>query len=113
MQEGTEGALMHNALPQPVKTDANGEFVIAGLSQGVAISLDVQASGYAKEMRYSVPVSAKRLEIRLKHEGRIEGRLTYAGSGKPVRSAMVSLWGIHPTVGWGQTPVNWWTGNIV
>ena len=110
MQEGTEGALMHNALPQPVKTDANGEFVLAGLSQGVAISLDVQASGYAKEMRYSVPVSAKRLEIRLKHEGRIEGRLTYAGSGKPVRSAMVSLWGIHPTVGWGQTPVNWCTG---
>ena len=110
MQEGTEGALMHNALPQPVKTDANGEFVLAGLSQGMAISLDVQASGYAKEMRYSVPVSAKRLEIRLKHEGRIEGRLTYAGSGKPVRSAMVSLWGIHPTVGWGQTPVNWWTG---
>ncbi len=102
--------LDHYALPQPVKTDANGEFVLPGLPQGATISLDVRGPGYAKEMRHSVPVSAKKLEFRLKREGRIEGRLTYAGSGKPVRSAMVSIQGIHPTDGWGQAHVNWFWG---
>ena len=101
-------SLIHNALPQPVKTDANGEFVLPGLPQGATISLDVQGPGYAKEMRHSVPVSAKRLEFRLKREGRIEGRLTYAGTGTPVRrGAVVSFRGIYPTRGWGEARVNW------
>ena len=64
----------HNALPQPIKTDANGEFVIPGLPQGATISLDVKGPGYAKESHHNVPVSAKRLEFQLKREGRIEGR---------------------------------------
>ena len=97
--------LTHNALPEPVKTDKNGEFVLPGLQQGTKISLDVQASGYAKEYRHSVPVGGKKLNFRLKREGRIEGRITYADTGKPVKSAMVSLQGIYPTVGAGQSPV--------
>ena len=103
-------SLTHDALPKPVTTDRNGEFVLRGLPQGMTISLNIQASGYAKEFRNSVPVSAKRLEIRLKREGRIEGRITYAGTGKPVRSATVSIRGIHPTDGWGQAQVNWFWG---
>ena len=101
-------SLTHDALPQPVKTDANGEFVFPGLPQGATISLDVQGSGYAKESRHSVSVGAKRLEFRLKREGRIEGRLTYAGTGKRVRSGVISFQGIHPTRGWGEARVNWW-----
>ncbi|MDE0185892.1 MAG: sigma-70 family RNA polymerase sigma factor [Candidatus Poribacteria bacterium] len=97
--------LSHFALPKRVKTDTNGEFVLPGLQQGTKISLDVQASGYAKEFRHSVPVSGKRLNFRLTREGRIEGRITYADTGKPVKSAMVSLQGIYPTVGAGQSPV--------
>lgn len=97
--------LSHFALPKRVKTDTNGEFVLPGLRQGTKISLDVQASGYAKEFRHSVPVSGKRLNFRLTREGRIEGRITYADTGKPVKSAMVSLQGIYPTVGAGQAPV--------
>ena len=100
-------SLIHNALPQAVKTDANGEFVLPGLPQGARISLDIKGPGYAKESRYNVPVSAKRLEFRLKREGRIEGRVSYAGTGKLVRSGMVSFQGIPPTKGWGQTRVNW------
>ena len=103
-------SLTHDALPKSVKTDTNGEFVLSGLPQGMTINLNVQASGYAKEFRNSVPVSAKRLQIRLKREGRIEGRITYADTGKPVRGATVSIRGIHPTDGWGQTQVNWWRG---
>ena len=99
--------LTHDALPQPVKTDANGEFVLPGLPQGAIISLDVQGPGYAKESRHSVPVGAKRLEFRLKGEGRIEGRLTYAGTGKSVRGTMVSFRGIYPTRGWREARTNW------
>ena len=99
--------LIHNALPRPVKTDANGEFVLSGLPQGATISLDVQGPGYAKESRHSVPVGTKRLEFHLKGEGRIEGCLTYAGTGKSVRGAMVSFQGIYPTRGWREVRTNW------
>ena len=99
--------LTHNAYPQPVKTDANGEFILPGLPQGATISLDVQGPGYAKESRHSVPVGTKKLEFQLKGEGRIEGRLTYAGTGKSVRGAMVSFQGIYPTRGWREARTNW------
>ena len=101
-------SLTHNALPQPVKTDTNGEFFLPGLPQGARISLDVKGPGYAKESRHSVPVSAKRLEFRLKREGRIEGRVSYAETGKRVRSGTILVQGIHPTEGWGEVHVNWW-----
>ena len=41
-------SLTHNALPQPVKTDANGEFVLPGLPQGARISLDIKGTGIRK-----------------------------------------------------------------
>ena len=100
--------MIHNALPQLVKTDVNGEFVLPGLPQGATISLDVKGPGYAKESRHSVSVGAKRLEFRLKREGRIEGRVSYAETGKRVRSGTVSFQGIHLTEGWGEVHVNWW-----
>ena len=91
--------LMPNALPQPVKTDANGEFVLLGLPRGAAISLDIKGPGYAKENRHNVPVSAKRLDFWLKREGRIKGRLTYADTGEPITHARVGC-------GWGQALVD-------
>ena len=92
-------SLTHDALPQPVKTDANGEFVLLGLPQGATITLDVKGPGYAQENRHNVPVSAKRLDFWLKREGRIEGRLTYADTGEPVTQARV-------TSGWGAALVD-------
>ena len=76
-------------LPQPIKTDANGEFVLPRLPQGATMTLDVKGPGYAEENRHNVPVSAKRLEFWLKREGRIKGRLTYADTGEPVTHAKV------------------------
>ena len=98
--------LDHYALPQPIKTDANGKFVLPGLPQGATISLDVRGPGYAKEIRHSVPVSAKKLEFRLKREGRIEGRLSYTSTGEPVKNATVALQGIYPTTGSGRAIVD-------
>lgn len=90
MLRGREDSLTHDALPQPVKTDVSGEFVLLGLPQGATITLDVKGPGYAKENRHNVLVSAKRLEFRLQREGRIKGRLTYADTGKPVEHARVA-----------------------
>ncbi len=94
------------ALPQPVKTDANGEFVLRSLPQNATTSFDVQGPGYAKQNRHNVPVGTEGLEFRLKRESRIEGRLTYAGTGKPVKDAGVVLEGIYPTDGRGQAHVD-------
>jgi len=98
--------LDHYALPQPVKTDANGEFVLRSLPQGATTSFDVWGTGYAKQNRHNVPVGTEGLEFRLKRESRIEGGLTYAGTGKPVKDAEVALEGIYPTDGWGQARVD-------
>ena len=92
-------SLTHDAWPQPVKTDASGEFVLPRLPQGATMTLDVKGPGYAKENRHNVPVSAKRLEFRLKREGKIKGRLTYADTGKPITHAKVSS-------GWGAALVD-------
>ena len=98
--------LDHYALPQPVKTDRNGEFVLRSLPQGATTSFDVWGPGYAKQNRHNVPVGTEGLEFRLKYESRIEGRLIYAGTGKPVKDAMVEVHGIYPTDGWGQARVD-------
>ena len=105
-ESGDRDDLGRYALPQPVKTDENGEFVLRGLPQGATTSFDVKGPGYAKENRYGVLVGTEGLEFRLKRESRIEGRLTYAGTGAPVKDAMVSLEGIYPTHGWGQARVD-------
>ena len=83
----------------PSKTDANGMFVLRGLPQDVKTNLEIKGPRYAQEMHFQVPVGAEGLEFRLKPEGRIEGRLTYADTDAPVtgRDASVALQGIHPT----------------
>ena len=98
--------LDHYAFPQPIKTDENGEFVLRGLPQGATTSFDVKGPGYAKQNRHGVPVGTEGLEFRLKRESRIEGRLTYASTGEPVKDARVGLQGIYPTHGWGQARVD-------
>ena len=90
----------------PAKTDTNGEFVLRRLPQDVKTNLVVQGPGYARERHFQVPVGAEGLEFRLKPEGRIEGRVTYADTGAPVKDAMVMLEGIDPTDGWGRTRVD-------
>ena len=90
----------------PAKTDTNGKFVIRGLPQGVKANLNILGSGYAQERYFTVPVGTEELEFRLKPEGRIEGRLTYADTGAPVKDASVTLEGIDPTDGGGWVNVD-------
>jgi len=90
----------------PAKTDTNGLFVLRGLPENVKTNLEIKGPGYAQEMHFQVPVDTKGLEFRLKPEGRIEGRLTYANTGAPVKDASVALQGIHPTTGWGRANVD-------
>ena len=94
-------------IPTPLtNTDANGEFVLRGLPQDMKTNLEIKGPGYAQEQHFTVPVGAEGLEFRLKREGRIEGRLSYAETGEPVKDAMVVLEGIDPTNGWGQARVD-------
>ncbi len=88
---------------QPAKTDANGQFVLRGLPQGGAIVFYAKGPGYAKERLGRVLVSTERLEFRLKREGRVEGNLSFSGTGEPVKNATVMVEGIHPTEGWART----------
>ena len=90
----------------PAKTDMNGEFVLRGLPQATTTNLAIQGPGYAKEVHFKVPVGAEGLEFRLKREGRIEGRLSYADTDAPVTNATVALQGIHPTTGGGRAHVD-------
>ena len=102
-----EGDLEMGAIPiPPVKTKADGEFVFRGLPQGGATIIYTQGSGYAKERHDHVPVDAKGLEFRLKREARIEGRLSFAETGEPVKKATVTLFGIPPTKGESRTSVD-------
>ena len=103
----SENSLGRDAIPiAPAKTDANGKFVLRGLPEGTTINLAIQGPGYAKHTRFKVPVDTDGLEFRLKREGRIEGNLSYAGTGAPVANAMIALQGIHPTIGWGTASVD-------
>ena len=74
----------------PAETDEDGEFVFRNLPQSAMTMLYIQAPGYAKAERIGVPVGAKGLEIQLKREGRIQGRLSYADTGAPVKNATVT-----------------------
>ena len=107
MSREHEGGLGMAPMPIPtVKTDANGEFVLRGLPQGLTTNLETQGLGYAKEVHFKVPVGTEGLEFRLKHEGRIAGRLSYADTGVSVTNAVVALQGIYPTTGWEEKRVD-------
>ena len=100
----------------PAKTDAHGEFAFHSLPEGARVHLVIQGPGYAKQTHFNTPVGTDGLEFRLKCEGRVEGNLSYAGTGAPVVNATVALQGIHPSIhprsGWGQTRTDA-TGNYL
>ena len=96
-----------DAMPiSSAKTDANGEFMLRGLPQDAKTNLEIKGLGYAQEMHFQVPVGTEGIEFKLKPEGRVEGRLTYADTGAPVTNAMVVLESIDPTTGWGRARVD-------
>ncbi len=91
----------------PTNTDTNGEFVLRRLPPDVTASLVIHGQGYAEEMRFPVPPGASGLEFRLEREARIEGRLSYADTGAPVKNATIALLRISPlTAGMGAEHVS-------
>ncbi len=95
---GHESSLAMEAIPNSsATTNANGEFVFRGLPKGATANLNIQGRGYAKEIYARVPVGMEGLKLRLKREARIEGHLSYAETGAPVKSATVALAGVYPT----------------
>ena len=96
--------ILHRA--RPAKTDESGEFVLRGLPQGALASLEVLAPKYARVKHIGVPVGVEGLEFRLKREGRIEGRLTYADTGAPVTDATVAVRGTDLSHGRGEAHVD-------
>ena len=75
----------------PAKTDENGEFAFRNLPTRATTVLYVQGTGYAQTEHMLVPVGRQDLGFRLKREARIEGRLSYAGTGEPVANAKVDV----------------------
>ena len=101
MSSGGEERLVMDSIPlAPAKIDANEKFVLRELPEGAKVEFAIQAPGYAKETRSSVSVGMEGLEFRLKREGRIEGHLSYAKTGAPVKGATVALKGLHQTGVW-------------
>ncbi len=90
----------------PAKTDENGEFAFRNLPQSAMTLLYINAPGYAKDERFGVPVGVEELEMRLKREGRIEGRLSYADTGAPVTDATVAVRGTDLSHGRGEAHVD-------
>ncbi len=90
----------------PAETDENGEFAFRNLPQSAMTMLYIKVPGYAKAERFGVPVGVKELEIQLKREGRIEGRLSYAETGAPVTDASVTASAIDMFDGRGEGRVD-------
>ncbi|MDE0301455.1 MAG: sigma-70 family RNA polymerase sigma factor [Candidatus Poribacteria bacterium] len=102
-----EGSLASDAIPiSPATTDANGEFILRALPQGITTNLETHGPGYAKELHLRVSVGTTGLKWQLKREGRIADKLSYTGTGAPVEDATVALQGIYPTTGWGRAHVD-------
>ena len=95
--DGHQSILGGNIIPGfPVDTDANGEFILRGLPKAATTNLEIQGQGYAKEIRRRVPVGTKGLEFTLKREARIEGNLSFAETGAPVKNGNSRAYGNLP-----------------
>jgi len=87
-----------------VRTDGKGRFTLTGLPKGSRIDrLDVIGRGYAGKFLFDVQAGTEGIPITLQREGRIEGRVTYADTGKPAPGVIVYAQGIFPNSGWGET----------
>lgn len=71
------------------KSDQNGRVVITGLHDDVVLGLDIVGPGCAREYHQAVQAGAKDVPFVLRPEGRIEGRVTFADTGKPAGGILV------------------------
>ena len=82
--------------PRPSTTDADGRFVIKGVGRGVSASLSIRDPRFARQsifVQTDDQGGPKEVSQSLEPAKLIEGRVTYADTGKPVPHALV-----HATV---------------
>ncbi|MBN1291665.1 MAG: hypothetical protein JXB48_07475, partial [Candidatus Latescibacteria bacterium] len=69
------------------RTDSHGRYKLKWLPPGVTFTICAKKTGYANEIRYdqlNIPSSMK-----LHPEGRIQGKIIYSATGKPVKNLIV------------------------
>ncbi len=78
--------------PRPAKTDADGRFLIKGVGRGLSPSLSIRDPRFARQYIHLTtddPGGSKEVSQALEPAKVIEGRVTYADTGKPVPHALV------------------------
>jgi RNA polymerase sigma factor (sigma-70 family) len=81
-----QGGLVPNSR---IRTDSDGKFAFRNLPEGVKVRIEVTGQGYTKEIKNSISAGTEGITIRLKPEGRIEGRITYGDTGKPAEGIQI------------------------
>jgi len=72
-----------------IKTDSDGKFAFLNLPAGVKVRIDVTGQGYTKEIKNSISAGTEGITIKLRPEGRIEGRVTYGDTGRPAEGIQI------------------------
>jgi len=73
------------------RTDKNGRFVIHNVPEGIDIGLAFDVKGYAELYTKNIPAGMKKMVVTLIPGGSIEGRITYANTGKSARNIEVMM----------------------
>ena len=80
--------------PKPMITDVDGRFAVHGIGRGLRVSLTVVDPRYAQQdisIDTDDPGDAKQFTMALQPATIINGRVTYADTGKPVPHAWISV----------------------
>ena len=80
-----------------VQTDSDGKFTFSNPPDGISANIGVNGKGYAKEWKLNILAGTDGVTFKLKPESRIEGKVTYGDTGKPVKDIEIYAWGIYPT----------------
>jgi hypothetical protein len=81
--------------PRPFTTDAEGRFTLRGFAADLEIHLLIDDDRFAQqELKVELPAKPAKKEVNLSLAAprRIEGRVTYGDTGKPVAGALVISW---------------------
>ena len=70
-------------------TDAGGKFTLSHMPDGMTAGMKVKRSGFASQYRWNIMSGSDTLTFVLPIEGKIEGKVTFPDTGKPVPNAHV------------------------
>ncbi|MFC1542028.1 carboxypeptidase regulatory-like domain-containing protein, partial [Candidatus Latescibacterota bacterium] len=84
------------------QTDSQGNFRLPGIPEDSNIALMIRKKGYVFEYKRGLYAGSKNITISLVPEGRIEGIVTYADTGKPAKDVILMTQGLGVVIGWGH-----------